>query len=93
MLNKENETGQSILIIAFIVLVLLALVALVVDVGNAYAHRRMVQNAVDAAALAGARQLAFREVRDPDDPVLVIEGFDYVNVPAVESSCRFDRIE
>ena len=65
MRKKENEGGQSILIIALIVLVLLALVALVVDVGNAYAHRRMVQNAVDAAAMAGARKLAFRGSTEP----------------------------
>jgi hypothetical protein len=65
MRKKENEGGQSILIIALIVLVLLALVALVVDVGNAYAHRRMVQNAVDAAAMAGARVLAFRGTTEP----------------------------
>jgi hypothetical protein len=58
-MNHENsERGQSAIIIAFVVIVLLALVALVVDTGNAYAHRRMVQNACDAAALAGARQLA-----------------------------------
>jgi len=60
MFKKEDEGGQSILIIALSVLAILALIALVVDVGNAYAHRRKVQNAVDAAALAGARKLAFR---------------------------------
>ena len=65
MNKKEHEAGQSILIIALVVLVLLALVALVVDVGNAYAHRRMVQNAVDAAAMAGARKLAFRGSEEP----------------------------
>lgn len=65
MSRKDRERGQSILIIAIIVMVLLALVALVVDVGNAYAHRRMVQNAVDAAALAGARMLAFRGATEP----------------------------
>jgi hypothetical protein len=59
---KDKESGQSIIIIAAIVVVLLALVALVVDVGNAYAHRRMVQNAVDAGALAGARRLADRYI-------------------------------
>ena len=69
MLKKENESGQSILIIALIVLVLLALVALVVDVGNAYAHRRMVQNAVDAAAMAGARKLAERGSTKPLEKV------------------------
>jgi Putative Flp pilus-assembly TadE/G-like len=59
---EDRESGQSIIIIALVVIVLLALVALVVDVGNAYAHRRMVQNAADAAALAGARRLAERSV-------------------------------
>ena len=73
MHKKDSERGQSILIIAFIVLVLLALVALVVDVGNAYAHRRMVQNAVDAAALAGARMLAFRGSTEPLGRVRHIE--------------------
>ena len=70
---KESERGQSILIIALVVVVLLALIALVVDVGNAYAHRRMVQNAVDAAALAGARQLAFREIGNPNKTVMVVQ--------------------
>ena len=51
--DQEKERGQSIVIIAFIVVVLLALVAVVVDVGNAYAQRRVVQNAVDSAAMAG----------------------------------------
>jgi hypothetical protein len=69
MVKTDRESGQSILIIALVVMVLLALVALVVDVGNAYAHRRMVQNAVDAAALAGARMLAFRGSTEPLQPV------------------------
>lgn len=56
--DQKRESGQSLIIIAAVVLVLLALVALVVDVGNAYAQRRIVQNAVDAAAMAGALRLA-----------------------------------
>jgi Putative Flp pilus-assembly TadE/G-like len=55
--DQEKERGQSIVIIAFIVVVLLALVAVVVDVGNAYAQRRVVQNAVDSAAMAGVTVL------------------------------------
>jgi hypothetical protein len=73
MNKRKNESGQSILIIALVVLVLLALIALVVDVGNAYAHRRMVQNAVDAAAMAGARMLAFRGSTEPLEDVRHIE--------------------
>lgn len=68
--NQRSESGQSIIIIAFIVLVLLALVALVVDVGNAYAQRRIVQNAVDAAAMAGALKLI---ENDPNGGHLVSE--------------------
>ncbi|MFN2217626.1 MAG: pilus assembly protein TadG-related protein, partial [Anaerolineae bacterium] len=73
MVKTDRESGQSILIIALVVMVLLALVALVVDVGNAYAHRRMVQNAVDAAAMAGARMLAFRGSAEPLERVMHIE--------------------
>jgi hypothetical protein len=68
--NQRSESGQSIIIIAFIVLVLLALVALVVDVGNAYAQRRIVQNAVDSAAMAGALKLI---ENDPNGGHLVSE--------------------
>jgi len=46
--------------------ILLGMVALVVDVGLALKERRSLQNASDAAALAGAREL-------PDNPALAIE--------------------
>ena len=51
---------------ALVLVVLVVMVALTVDVGNAYAQRRMAQNAADAAALAGARALALGE--DPESP-------------------------
>jgi hypothetical protein len=62
--HRRSESGQSIIVIAFIVMVILALLALVVDVGNAYAQRRVLQNAVDAAAIAGATKLSERGSRD-----------------------------
>jgi len=58
MEHNRRENGQSIIVIAFIVMVILALLALVVDIGNAYAQRRVVQNAVDASAMACAAKLA-----------------------------------
>lgn len=73
---REKESGQSIIIIAAIVVVLLALVALVVDVGNAYAHRRMVQNAVDAGALAGARRLANRYIGEPVTEIQILRDIE-----------------
>ena len=54
----KREEGQSVIMVVLILVVLIALVALVLDIGNAYAQRRVVQNAADAAALAATRELA-----------------------------------
>lgn len=54
----RREQGQSIIIIAGAMVVLVALLALVVDAGNAYVQRRQVQNAIDSGAQAGALALA-----------------------------------
>ena len=55
-----TERGQALLQVALLMVVLLSFVALAVDVGNAYGRRRRMQNAADAAALAGARELCWR---------------------------------
>lgn len=52
------DSGQSLAVLALGLTTLLAVVGLAVDVGNAYAAQRKVRNAVDAAALAGAREYA-----------------------------------
>ncbi len=54
----KSQSGQSILIIAFALVALVALLALVVDAGNAYVQRRQIQNAMDSGAQAGALALA-----------------------------------
>jgi hypothetical protein len=48
------ERGQSLVLIALVIFALIALLALVLDGGMAYAQRRAAQNAADAGALAGA---------------------------------------
>lgn len=53
----DGEEGQSLIQFALIVLTLFAFVALAIDTGNAFAIRRKLQNAADAAALAAAREL------------------------------------
>ncbi len=55
---RLRQEGQSALIIAGGLVALIALLAVVVDAGNAYAQRRQVQNAMDAGAQAGAIALA-----------------------------------
>jgi len=49
------ERGQTLVVVAVMIVVLIAFLGLVIDGGNVYAQRRQLQNAADAAALAGAR--------------------------------------
>jgi hypothetical protein len=58
---EKQEEGQSLIIVGALLIVLVALIGLVVDVGNAYAQKRIVQNACDAAALAGSQMLVHQE--------------------------------
>ena len=54
---RKSESGQAIVILAIVLVVLLAFAALAIDAGNAYTAKREAQNAVDAAVMAGTRQL------------------------------------
>ena len=63
--HHESERGQAIVILAFAMVALLAFAALAIDGGNAYVERRRAQNAADAAALAGARQIWMQQSAIP----------------------------
>src|SRR5690242_1271354 len=52
--GRRASRGQALIIIAGALVALLALVALAVDGSNAFAQRRIAQNAVDGAVTAGA---------------------------------------
>ncbi|MDA8218684.1 MAG: pilus assembly protein TadG-related protein [Dehalococcoidales bacterium] len=56
-MKRRGESGQTLVFFTLIAVVLLGAVALVVDVGRAYAERRHLQNVADEAALAGAQGL------------------------------------
>lgn len=62
----REQNGQVLVQVALMILVLLLFVGLAVDVGNIYGERRHMQNAADAGALAGAREICFG---DPPDPI------------------------
>ncbi len=59
-MNKflKREQGQSLIVVAGALVGIIALLALVVDAGNAYVEKRKMQNAVDAGSSAGALALA-----------------------------------
>src|SRR5439155_25572150 len=54
---RRSERGQVIMLAALLLPLLLGMAALAVDVGSYSAHRRNLQNAADAIALAAARDL------------------------------------
>jgi Flp pilus assembly protein TadG len=52
-----HEEGQALIQVTLSMLVLIMFVAIAIDAGNTYGQRRQMQNAADAGALAGAREL------------------------------------
>lgn len=89
--KNSNESGQSIVIMAFAIIVLMGIMAVAIDGGRIYTQRRDAQNAADAAALNGARALC----RDEDYEAAALEvaarggysgaGVIEVNNPPVRS--------
>jgi len=55
--DRSSAPGQSIPLIALLIVVLIAMVGLSVDVGNTYAQQRNTVRATNAAALAGMTEL------------------------------------
>jgi Flp pilus assembly protein TadG len=53
----SDEQGQAIVFVALMLVILIAVVGIVVDVGMAFRTQRQLQAAADAAALAGAQKL------------------------------------
>ena len=56
-LNSKAERGQAVIIVAFSMIVLLGICALVVDLGLSWMLRRQEQNAADPASIAAARYI------------------------------------
>jgi Flp pilus assembly protein TadG len=53
-LHRTGERGQAIVIVGFMVVILIGFIGLAIDGGRLYWERRILQNAVDAAALAAS---------------------------------------
>jgi hypothetical protein len=85
--TDEKESGQSIVIIAFVMIGLLAFAGIAVDVGFVFARAAQLQAGVDAAVLAGVTELTGGDMDDADEraaqflranniPISVTETFD-----------------
>ncbi|MCX7853471.1 MAG: pilus assembly protein TadG-related protein [Anaerolineae bacterium] len=56
--SEDREHGSTLVYVALVMMLLLAVLSLVLDGLHAYVQQRRMQNAADAAALAGARAMA-----------------------------------
>lgn len=73
-LFRISQKGQSLMTVAVFLVALIAMLALILDGGNAYLKRRQAQNAADAGALAGARELCFQIFsEDPLDLSVIVD--------------------
>src|SRR5262249_35823894 len=62
----SGRHGQALVITVFFILALFAFAALSIDGGRLYIERKKLQNATDAAALAGASTLPLKSPSDTD---------------------------
>ncbi len=55
--GRQRQRGQTLVVIALLMTALIGMLGLVIDTGYAYSERRQIQNAADASALNGAREM------------------------------------
>ena len=55
--TRKKEDGEALVLFALLMVVLMGIAALVIDVGGGNVTKSKLQNAADAAALAGAQDL------------------------------------
>jgi len=65
---RRSRSGQAIVIMALAMVAICGMLALAIDAGRLYFQRRLMQDAVDAGALAGAQDLVATDVYPSGQP-------------------------
>jgi hypothetical protein len=77
----NNEDGQSMVLVALLIVVLLSAAALAIDLGSIHLTKIDMQNAADAAAVAGAKDLPSESAAvDASEKYASLNGVDKSNV-------------
>ena len=82
LLHRWHQRGAIIVFTALLLPLLMACTGLAVDLGNLYVHKARLQNAADAAALAGAREFAVKGETVDAHPQADEEASLYVDTDA-----------
>lgn len=84
----NSEGGAVTIVVAFVIFSLLAVTALVIDIGLLYQERRQLQTAADSATLAGAVDLA--EGRSTEEAQVTAEQYVLENANVVPDQIAVD---
>ena len=102
--ERSAERGQAVIIVAFSMIVLLGICALVVDLGLSWMLRRQEQNAADPASIAAARYIEEGDSPATRDKMWKAACFysqqngffdsddEYVRPPALRAIFRFSGL-
>jgi len=74
-MKRNRERGQSLALVAVAMFVLLAILGFAIDFGYYRYVRRQLQNAADAAALAGAMEITYGDVTTAGQDASAENGF------------------
>ena len=81
---RQGNRGQTLVIIAIMLMVLILMAGLAIDVGVMYVARRELVRVADSAALAGAGALSSGEPGEPNDWVrqqrAVARAYEYARL-------------
>jgi len=89
----DDERGSILVIVALMMVVLLGFSALVVDVGMVYGQERKLQNALNAAALAGGKALTISILNASTDPAIAAaeNNFSLNGYSPSDITCSFSN--
>lgn len=88
--GRSSEDGITLVLGALLLTSLLLISAVVVDIGNVYAHRRTDQSAADSGALAAAQDLAVEATAVAEAKAVVHDNLGVVLTNAEWNSCGSD---
>lgn len=87
----KNEDGQAMVLMALLMVVLMGFAALAVDGGRLYITKSQLQNAADAAALAGAQDLPVASTaKNEAETMAKLNGIKEIEITSIDPDYKDD---
>ena len=97
MIDKyNNQKGALMFLSALLLPLVMAMAGMVIDYGNIYWHKSVLQNSADASALGGAKygtQTARFQKKDADEKMLALKRSNESNRHPLRTFCAYETRE